>query len=71
MNVRGPQPFGIGQAIVEPIPLGVRPTPMRGPRPMTRANAHISDQQLFTSFMPTPRFNPPRFNPPRAPRPWR
>jgi len=75
MNVRGPQLFGIGQTIVEPIPLGIRPTPMRGLRPMTRTNAYIFDQQMLTSFTPTlrfnpPRINPPRFNPPKAPRPW-
>ncbi|GAU31259.1 hypothetical protein TSUD_153340 [Trifolium subterraneum] len=56
------QPMGFGQATFDPIPTGIRPPPVRGPNPIAR-NATIYEEQMLTSFMPSPRFNP------RGPRP--
>ncbi len=51
MNVQGPQPIGIGQRTFDPAPVEVRPPPIRGQNP----NARLNEQQMLTSFMPTPK----------------
>lgn len=54
VNVQGPQPIGIGLGTFDPTPAGVRPPPITGQNP----NARLNEQQMLTSFMPTPRFTP-------------
>ena len=54
MNVQGPQPIGIGQGTFDLVPFGVRPPPIRGQNP----NARLNEQQMLTSFIPSPRFTP-------------
>ena len=54
VNVQGPQPIGIGHRTFDPTSVGFR-SPLISDQ---NSNACMNEQQMLTSFMPTPRFTP-------------